>query len=242
MTITIESFLERAPKLLADWQPEHTPIQLEYFVIENSGCGDVYGRYVQAMRELDGRCQGLQAMEMQQESLELALEEARIDLKEATEAETKNAQGTQGRRVRLAVKKAGLAVRLAQAAIDADAPRRRAALREAATVLELATQAREGVGDLTPERRTELEWDFIAARFAQKIQFQRMAGVAIGEEIMLSIRHFPEDRQKTLIEALGTQVGKQPEVSDPMHGALRLAFASKDRRDKRNAAAIAGSG
>lgn len=238
MTTTIESFLESAPKLLADWQPEHTPIQLEYFVIENSGCGDVYGRYVQAMRELDGRFHGLQAMEIQQESLEIALEEAQLDLEEATEA---TAVQPHCRRLGLAVRKAKLAVRLAQAAIDADAPRRRSALREAATVLELATQAREGVGALTPERRTELEWDFIAARFAQKIQFQRMAGVAVGEEIMLSIRHFPEDRKKLLIEALGTQVGKQPSVSDPMQAALQLAFDSKDRRERR-ASAIAGSG
>lgn len=243
MTITIDTFLERAPQLLQDWRPEHTQIQMQHFVVGNSGCGDPWGKYVQAMRELEGRYQGARAMDLQREALELALEEAEIEAEAAEEPALEEIQaGELGRRrydVRRA--RAQLDVRIAQAAIDADAPRRAAALREAATVLQLATDARAAVGELTDERRTEMEWQFTATRFAQKINFQRMAGVAVGEEIMLSIQHFPEKQKAQLVEALGTVVGSTPNLRDPMQGALQLAFASKDRRD-RDAAAIAGSG
>lgn len=242
MTITIESFLERAPKLLADWQPEHTPIQLEHFVIGNSGCGDVYGKYVQAMRELDGRYQGLQAMQVQQESQAIDLEVAQLDLEEAKEAVNSPTYDTFGiRRAELAVRKAELAVEIAQMAIDVDKPRRAAALREAATLLDLATKAREEVGELTPERRLELEWDFTATRFAQQIEVKRMSGLPVGQEIMVSIEHFPDKQKQKLIQALRTVVGTAPHLRDPLQGAMQLAFDAKDRRD-RNAAAVAGSG
>lgn len=239
---TIDSFLERAPDVLVDWRPEHTQIQMEHFVIANSGCGDEWGKYVQAMRELEGRYHGVKAMEMQREALQLTLEEAEIEVEAADEPTSQEfSEGVLGgRRHSIRRRRAQLDVELAQAAIDADAPRREAAQREAATVLELAVAARAAVGELTEERRTEMEWQFTATRFAQKINFQRMAGVAVGEEIMLSIQHFPEKQQAQLMDALGTVVGSTPHFQDPMSSALKLAFDSKDRRDQRNAAAIAG--
>lgn len=242
MTTTIDTFLERAPEVLVDWRPEHTQIQMEHFVIANSGCGDEWGKYVQAMRELEGRYHGVKAMEMQREALQLTLEEAELEVEDAAfaNAEEQSDPRLGAQRHSLRLRRAELDVRIAQAAIDAEAPRREAAQREAATVLQLAIDARAAVGELTEERRTQMEWQFTATRFAQKINFQRMAGVAVGEEIMLSIQHFPEKQQAQLMDALGTVVGSTPHLQDPMSGALKLAFQSKDRRDKRNAAAIAG--
>lgn len=239
MTITIESFLKQAPKLLVDWQPEHTPIQLEHFVIGNSGCGDVYGKYVQAMRELDGRYQGLQAMQVQQESQAIDLEVAEIDLEEARVLDP---AAVGARRAALTIRKAELAVEIAQMAIAVDKPRRAAALREAATLIELATKAREEVGELTPERRLELEWDFTAARFAQQIELKRMAGQPVSQEIMVSIDHFPDKQKQKLIQAMRTVVGTAAHLRDPMQAVLQLACEAKDRRDGRNAAAVAGGG
>ncbi len=79
-------------------------------------------------------------------------------------------------------------------------------------------------------------------RFAQQIELKRMSGLPVSQEIMASIDHFPEKQKQKLIQAMRTVVGTAAHLRDPMQAALHMACAAKERRDTRNAAAIAGSG
>lgn len=198
MTDSIATILEKAAPVLADWRPEHTPIQLAHFVIGNHSAGTVWGAYVQSMRELSGRVESLRSSEFQLEELQLAVREAKLDREDA-------GSGGGGPRGELAVDKAHLALRRAEASLKAAESHRESARREVATVLALALQAREAVGELTEERRLELEWEFWATSFAQKIAFLRASGAPISDEIALSIPRFPERHRNVLATAMCTK-------------------------------------
>ena len=229
--MSIESILEDAPALLRDWRPEHTPIQLEHFVIENNSAGTLWGRYVQSMRELSGRVEGLRAAETATRMLMLDVVAAQIDFDEAfdqlpyadpgSEKEEAGAElELKTRRQSLRVDRACLALDQAKAAVVADAVRRASAAREAETVFQLARNAHAEIGELTEERRTELEWQYWRARFVQKMVMARLAGAPISDEIVVSIAHFPKVHRKALAEVFLSPM----QVLEKTH-AIRLGLA-----------------
>lgn len=227
--MSIESILEDAPSLLKDWRPEHTPIQLEHFVVENSSAGTVWGRYVQSMRELAARVEGLRAAEVQTRMLDLDLDQAQLDFEEAfgqlshgsrdTELDEKEFQFVVRRRS-LQVARAQLALDQAENAIVVDTRRRASARREAETVFQLARNAHAEIGTLTEERRTELEWQYWRARFIQKMVMARLAGAPISDEIIVSIAHFPTAHRKALAKVFLSPA----QVLEKTH-AIRLGLA-----------------
>lgn len=228
--MSIASILEDAPSLLKDWRPEHTSIQLEHFVIENSSAGTVWGRYVQSMRELAGRVEGLRAAEVATRMLALDLVAAQIDFDEAfdqlpyadpgSEKEAGAELELETRRQGLRMDRAALALDQAKDAVRVDAVRRAAATREAEVVFRLARNAHAEIGELTEERRTELEWQYWRARFVQKMVMARLAGAPISDEIIVSIAHFPTAHRKALAKVFLSPA----QVLEKTH-AIRLGLA-----------------
>lgn len=204
---TIVRILEESPRLLEDWRPEHTPIQLQHFVVENSSHGTRWGAYVQAMRELAGRVDGLHNMVFDAREREIDCRETKLMLDREIEhrENLSSVDDHDHREAAIAVERAQLAYDRATHAREAEKTRRESAAREAANVLALAIEARRPLGVLDDAKRTELEWEFWKARMLTKILVHSMTGAPVGEELLLTLGKFPRRHRLELQNALKAQ-------------------------------------
>lgn len=217
--MNFDQFKDTSAGVLADWRPEHSPIQLEHFVIGSASHGTPWGRYTQACRELQARYEGVRNYELELDEKKLALDEAQLDLREAEDEKRSHlaiggsqpeseCEQIESSRFELAVRKAELAVRRAKCAWLATIDRRGELEREASVALEHAYKARVELMPggfkeyLTEERRLDLEWDFWAARFLDKIVFARIVGLPLPDEIIMGLRRFPDEHREKLAYAL----------------------------------------
>lgn len=130
--------------LFADHQLYHSDWQIDHFILSANG-GTIYGRYKQALRELHKRYRGLKGLYAERALLE-------IDIEELADVESKAPESPDARRH---------AIRLAQKRMALDGLQRniRDTEREFLRFYAHATMLKEQVGELTPERRAELDRD-----------------------------------------------------------------------------------
>ena len=136
-------------ELLADHQGGHSDLQIERFITIR-GNWTAYGRYKQCLREIDGRHHGLQDLREEAELAELDLQDA-----DHLVSETEGSADHTRRRIARDRQQRRL-----------DQTRRAIAEqeRELQRFVELATELQQQLGELTPERRSELERELWAVR------------------------------------------------------------------------------
>lgn len=139
-------------ELIADFRPFHTEFQIEHFIVGTEGPTE-WGRYKQALRELEGRTEGVRASV-------LLLERARLRL---------------GRLIfwswlpwrrsdrKLNLVEAGDSIKSMELAL-ADTKREQRAF------FELARGLKDIIGDLTEEKRARLESDY----WFERMRYQAM--------------------------------------------------------------------
>lgn len=139
-------------ELLADHQLYHSEFQQDRFITIKSG-GTPYGCYKQALRELSKRHQAIQELELQIEEAEIELDELRplivqIEGKESASAEDRRLI-VDHKRKSLTLKNLDLTMRETQ--------------REYGRFLQQARGLKAHLGEITPERRDELDremWEY----------------------------------------------------------------------------------
>lgn len=129
---------ERLHELLADNQAAHSDFQMDRFIIQANGL-TTYGCYKQALRELDGRFHTMLDQW-------ITLEGLRLDEADAAEHAT-------DRRGQLALAR----IRLSIMAVEGQFSESK---REFLRFLAHADHLKKQIGELTPERRAELEAEF----------------------------------------------------------------------------------
>jgi len=127
-------------ELLRDHQGAHSDLQMDYFITTRSG-GTVYGMYKQALRELSGRHNSLKTMQMDYQQ---ALQDR---------ADAHRGWGFTARQRRLRAIK----VQKAQIAIDAMVASIAESERERDRFLDQCRRLKAEVGELTPEKRAQLD-------------------------------------------------------------------------------------
>lgn len=127
-------------QLLADHELYHSEFQQDRFITIKNG-GTPYGCYKQALRELHKRHQAIQELELQ-------IEEAEIDLEEIPEKRDRRQQ-IQKRRKLLQIENLNLTLKETR--------------REYDRFLQQARGLKAHLGEITPERRNELDremWEY----------------------------------------------------------------------------------
>lgn len=130
-------------QLLFDHQPRHSDLQIDQFIVMK-GNWTPYGRYKQALREIDSRYSGLQDM---REDAELAV----LDLDDAKVALQRELKGTPGfARKQIAYNRQARRLEQIRRTIATQQ-------RELDRLVALATDLKQQIGELTPERREALD-------------------------------------------------------------------------------------
>lgn len=168
--------------LLADLQSGHSAFQMDAFIVQ-SGNWTPYGRYMQALRELDKRRRGGEELRFQREQLHLDIE--------ANESRwCWTAAGNRKRALELERLRFGLA--------ECERKQHETA-RELRHFLGVAQSLKDELGELTPEKRAALEsetWE-IRARTMAAIDVATIGSVshATGELIAA----LPDDMRRRCI-------------------------------------------
>lgn len=174
-------------ELLQDHQAGHSGLQIDQF-IALKGNWTPYGRYKQCLREIDGRHRGLQELH---EEAELAT----LDLDQAASLLSGLPVGTSDH---------------VRRRIDRDRKRRRLAdiqrtiadqQRELDRFVELATDLKEQIGELTPERRAVLDREMWAVRTRAMVALDMFSTGSISASTAELLIALPADMRQPILEA-----------------------------------------
>lgn len=140
----MESMVSKADKLLKDLRPDHSEFQIEHFII--GGQGGTWAQYRQVLRELGGRHEGVKAFRSEIIGKKIEIEsERRKWFKDRKKIERLTAE------------------------IDAAKKSFKPKAREYFTLHKLAVELKRKLGEITPQKRRELEaqmWQEKARRMA----------------------------------------------------------------------------
>jgi chromosome segregation ATPase len=138
-------------ELLRDHQLYHSEFQQDYIITLRAGGPTVYGQYKQALRELFKRYRGLKELYTSRELLQ-------IDIEELEQKETTDRFENRRNQVRLAQKRMGMED-LEKNIQDTE--------REFKRFYQQATALKAQIGDLTDERRSQLDREMWQAKMQE---------------------------------------------------------------------------
>lgn len=163
-------------ELLVDHQLYHSEFQQDRFITIKSG-GTPYGCYKQALRELHKRHQAIQELELQ-------INEAEIDLEEIPEKGDRREQ-IQRRRKLLQLENLNLTLKETR--------------REYERFLQQARGLKAHLGEITPERRDELDREFWEHRIRSMMAVECQVYGRPGASTIELLQCVPRDMQLRLL-------------------------------------------
>ena len=174
-------------ELLADHQGGHSDLQIERF-ITIKGNWTAYGRYKQCLREIDGRHRGLQEL---REEAELAA----LDLQDAARWLGSETEGTADHtRRRIARDRQQRRLDQTRRAIAEQE-------RELQRFVELATELKQQLGELTPRRRSELERELWAVRTRAMVALDLFTSGSLSTATAELLIALPADIRRPILAA-----------------------------------------
>ena len=171
--------------MLADFQPYHSRFQIEQFIL-GAKHSTPWGTYKQTLRELHSRHDSLASAGVARELLVIDIEEL----------STKKTGGEYDAR-RDAVRLEAMRKSLAAADRNADDVRR-----EYDVILARATELKAEIGDITDERRDQLEADFWYEKFRRDAMLDVVLTGRIGRSTFELILSLPMEQRRRLVESL----------------------------------------
>lgn len=167
-------------QLLADHQAGHSELQIDRFIIEK-GNWTPYGRYKQALREIDSRHASLQAMREDAEIAELELRSVLAWFRRLTRrgqiANARQRRKLEGIRRVMATQQ-----------------------RELDRLVTLAAGLKEQIGELTDERRAELDAELWAVRTRAMLALDLFAGGRPSPGTAELLVALPEEIRQPILE------------------------------------------
>lgn len=182
-----------ATELLADHQSLHSDLQMDRFITIKNG-GTPYGCYKQALRELHKRYNAIREMELQ-------IAEAEIDLEEAGDRVKRADSETNGyRRATIDHKRKLLALEnLEQQFAETR--------REFSRFHQQASALKEIVGELTEERRSQLDAEFWEHRVKSMMAVEIAVYGKPGTSTLELLQCLPPAMRQSLLKRLDTPDG-----------------------------------
>lgn len=173
-------------QLLADHQSGHSDLQIDRFIVEK-GNWTPYGRYKQALREIAGRHNSLQEMREDAELAVLDLDDAKVELQ-------RELSGTTGfARKQIAHNRQARKLEQIQRAITTQQ-------RELDRLVALATDLKQQIGELTPERREELDRETWSVRIRAMVAMDLLMGGRPSPATAELLIALPADMRQPILE------------------------------------------
>jgi hypothetical protein len=178
--------------LLADHELFHSDFQMDYLITVRAG-GTPYGCYKQALRELYKRWRGLRQAYSDRALLEVDIDEIESQLGNHWASEF----GRRRAEINLATKRLGIeeADRVIQ---DTEREFRRFAA-QAATL-------KESIGDLTPERRAELDREMWRHRLRCMATVDIITRGALGENTVTFLQAAPREWRAPILDEIKAEI------------------------------------
>lgn len=196
-------------ELLADHEPQHSDFKLDCFVVGRD-TGTAYGQYLQVLRELSVRVDVLQTLCLERAQSEIAVEEFATSLgRKDAKACDRHWGALELTKRRIAV--AGLGRRIESVCA------------EFARLYQQAVHLKTKLGELTPERRSELERATWIQRIKQRVALDMATIGRIDIKTLETLMLVPREmRQAVLADGPGSYILKK-------HGPMiEAAFGSAE--------------
>lgn len=190
---------EELGKLLEDHQTGMSDFQDDYLVTVRAG-GTVYGQYKQALREVYKRFRGLRELvygDRGRKILDLELEELQEEFDEMEEGREKD-------KLEIKIKHRIMLREESDRAI-------KDTYREFARFYQQASALKEQIGDLTPQKRRELEFDMWKFKAKEMAVFDMLQSGRVGQKPVEFISVLP----KSIRDELFRDINNRPnEIMD----------------------------
>lgn len=183
-----EEASEALALLVSDHQYFHSELQMDHFITTRAGGCHPWGMYVQALRELESRHGAYHNLVLRRRRLALEIQE--LELEVSRWRFTRRGR-IRRRRARLELEEKQLGVRLI-ARMEPDRER------EFRRFFAQALAIREVLGDLTPERKRELDEDMWHHRLRQVLAIDFYLEGAPGASIMSILPALPRRMREAL--------------------------------------------
>lgn len=176
------SLYDEVEELLKDHQPFHSELQIDAFITAQAG-GTRYGQFKQALREIASRWAGLRGRYVEREQL---LGELKV-LQSSDRMTDRDGQ-----------------IELARKSIQLDELERsiRDGEREFARFKQHGDALKKEIGELTPERRRELELEFWEHRLRTQIAVSLLSSGRVPATIIEMLPFLPDGPRDAIEEAL----------------------------------------
>lgn len=171
--------------LMQDYQHFHSEFQQDFFIITHAGGFTAYGQYIQTLRELNKRLRGLNEIENDIEILKIEIEELQTTLDDSF----------QGRKNKIELNRKQFNLAQSENVL-------RDTRREYEHFLKRAKFLKEIVGDLTPERREQLEMDMWRSNLKRDAALDMLAEGRIGRATIDSIMCCPQEIRGELLDII----------------------------------------
>ena len=169
-------------ELLKDHQIYHSNFQIDNFITVRAG-ETQYGQYKQALRELFKRYRGLKELYVGKELLQVDIDEMSVSIAKTVFEERRN-------KINLAKHKMSMED-LERNIFDTE--------REFRRFLAQADTLKEKIGDLTPERRNELDMDMWIHKLKSMVAIDYITKGRISENPLAFIRSLPKEIRNPLL-------------------------------------------
>lgn len=159
MDKNIEILIHSADNFLSDFQPFHSELQIENFIVSCGGDGHVWGMYIQCLREIDSRKKNIITMVHQIRKLDL-------DIAEAINSGPSGYLITRKRK--LARARSLLLIDQITTEIRTVKQHLKDSLREFACFIRIANNLKEEIGTITESKRRELDFEYWKHRLTRR--------------------------------------------------------------------------
>ena len=180
--------------LLQDHQPNHSDWQMDFAITAKAG-GTPYGCYKQSLRELAARYQGVQQL---QDNRELLL----IEIEQFEHKQPRTELKRRKREIQLR----GLRRRLQAMELSLQET-----CRELERFLEQAIELKQQIGELTPDVRRKLEWEYWTHRIKCLMAVDLLSRGILSANVVELLHAIPVQQRR---ELLGYLQGRQQVLTE----------------------------
>jgi len=180
---------ETLDEFFNDHQMFHSNFQIDHFIIGQSGTE--YGQYKQVLREVVKRWRGLKQQVLLRHETELKLRKWEQRLGEMPDA--------------LKAEKANLKIMKFKMALEETDRVLEGTRREFLRFLAHAKALKAKIGELTPEKRDQLDADMWEHNLKAMAALDLVTSGRLSEATVRMLRYFPSERRLPLIELLTTR-------------------------------------
>ena len=183
---------KKIKELLTDYQRAHSEFQINNFIV--GAAGDDWAQYKQALREIASRFDQIEDYPLQIELAEIELKE--IKARRAWFSKTKKARRE-------------IEIVRAERRIEASKRKEKETRRELAEFVARAVELKAAIGELTDEKRRELEarsWEDKARKLAA---LDLISGGGISRTTSEFIFSLPAESRRRLIDTISTNDKRQ---------------------------------